>query len=107
MPNSIVARDSALDAACDDTIHDRSIVTDTGWKILLGRALDVFPFVTGDAFGLATEFQEYRQVKASGVTHIRENESPLIESHTHLARVIGRGRPHEDRRGRKCRHWRS
>ena len=63
-----------FDVVLDDTIHDRSIVTDTGWKILLGRGLDIFQFVSGDAFDLATRLQEYRQVKAFGVTYIREAE---------------------------------
>jgi ATP-dependent Lon protease len=62
-----------FDVAFDDTIHDRSIVTDTGWKILLGRGLDIFQYVTGDAFDLATKLQEYRHVKAFGVTYIRED----------------------------------
>jgi ATP-dependent Lon protease len=61
-----------LDVSFDNTIHDRSIVTDTGWKILLGRGLDIFQYVTGDAFDLATKLQEYRHVKAFGVTYIRE-----------------------------------
>ncbi|NEE06406.1 ATP-dependent Lon protease, partial [Streptomyces sp. SID7499] len=60
-----------VDVSFDDTIHDRSIVTDTGWKILLGRGLDIFQFVTGDAFDLATRRQKYRQVKAFSVTYIR------------------------------------
>lgn len=60
-----------FDVSFDATIHDRWIVTDTGWKILLGRGLDIFQFVTGDAFDLATRRQEYRQVKAFGVTYIR------------------------------------
>jgi ATP-dependent Lon protease len=63
-----------FDVSFDDTIHDRSIVTDTGWKILLGRGLDIFQYVTRDAFDLATKLQEYRQVKAFGVTYIRESE---------------------------------
>ncbi|MER7591800.1 BREX system Lon protease-like protein BrxL [Micromonospora sp. NPDC127501] len=61
-----------FDVAFDNTIHDRSIVTDTGWKILLGRGLDIFQYVTGDAFDLATKLQEFRQVKAFGVTYMRE-----------------------------------
>jgi ATP-dependent Lon protease len=61
-----------FDVSFDDTIHDRSIVTDTGWKILLGRGLDIFQYVTGDAFDLATKLQQYRHVKAFGVTYIRE-----------------------------------
>ncbi|MET7363882.1 BREX system Lon protease-like protein BrxL [Streptomyces sp. NPDC005562] len=63
-----------LDVSFSNTIHDRSIVTDTGWKVLLGRGLDIFQYVTGDAFDLATRLQEYRQVKAFGVTYIRDNE---------------------------------
>ncbi len=63
-----------VDIKFDDTIHDRSIVADTGWKILLGRGLDIFQFVTGDVFDLASKLQEYRQVKAFSVTYIREGE---------------------------------
>lgn len=61
-----------FDVTFDDTIHDRSIVTDNGWRILLGRGLDIYQYVTGDAFDLATRLQEYRQVKAFGVTYIRD-----------------------------------
>jgi ATP-dependent Lon protease len=61
----------AFDVAFDGSIHDRSIVTDTGWKILLGRGLDIFQYVTGDAFDLASRRQEYRQVKAFGITYMR------------------------------------
>lgn len=62
----------AFDVKFDPTIHDRYIVTDTGWKIVLGRGLDIFQFVTGDAFDLATRLQEFRQVRAFGVTYIRD-----------------------------------
>lgn len=67
-----------FDVSFDNTIHDRSIVTDTGWTILLGRGLDIFQYVTGEAFDLATKLQEYRQVKAFGVTYIREGEQPRL-----------------------------
>ena len=67
-----------FDVSFDDTIHDRSIVTDTGWKILLGRGLDIFQYVTGDAFDLATKLQGYRHVKAFGMTYIREGGRPTI-----------------------------
>lgn len=63
-----------FDVSFSTTIHDRSIVTDTGWKIVLGRGLDIFQYVTGDAFDLATRLQGYRQVKAFGVTYIREGK---------------------------------
>jgi ATP-dependent Lon protease len=61
-----------FDVTFDDTIHDRSIATDTGWKILLGRGLDIFQYVTGDTFDLATKIQAFRQVRAFGVTYIHE-----------------------------------
>jgi ATP-dependent Lon protease len=63
-----------FDVSFDATIHDRSIVTDTGWRINLGRGLDIFQFVTGDTFDLATSLQGYRQVKAFGVTYLRDSE---------------------------------
>ncbi|WP_147917202.1 BREX system Lon protease-like protein BrxL [Ruania zhangjianzhongii] len=64
-----------LDVKFDDTIHDRWIVADTGWRINLGRGLDIFQYVANDAFDLAVKLQKYRQVKAFGVTYIREGEA--------------------------------
>ena len=61
-----------FDIEFNDAIHDRSIVTDSGWKILLGRGLDIFQYVPRDTFDLATTLQQFRQVKAFGVTYIRE-----------------------------------
>jgi ATP-dependent Lon protease len=55
----------------DGAIHDRSIVTDSGWRILLGRGLDIFQYVANDAFDLASRLQEFRQVKAFGITYVR------------------------------------
>ncbi|MCW4354165.1 BREX system Lon protease-like protein BrxL [Hoyosella sp. YIM 151337] len=63
-----------LDVKFDGTIHDRSIVANSGWRINLGRGLDIFQFVANDAFDLAVKLQQYRQVKAFGVTYIREGE---------------------------------
>ena len=54
-------------------IHDRSITTDTGWKILLGRGLDVFQRMSDSPFDLATKYQKYREVKGFGITYIRES----------------------------------
>ena len=64
-----------LDVKFDATIHDRSIVANSGWRINLGRGLDIFQFVANDAFDLAVKLQQYRQVKAFGVTYIREGAS--------------------------------
>jgi ATP-dependent Lon protease len=52
-------------------IHDRSIRTDTGWKILLGRGLDIFQRVPSP-FDLAEKYQERREVRGFGITYIRE-----------------------------------
>ncbi|CUR58071.1 Alkaline phosphatase domain-containing protein [metagenome] len=61
-----------LDVKFDATIHDRSIIANSGWRINLGRGLDIFQFVASDAFDLAVKLQQFRQVKAFGVTYIRE-----------------------------------
>jgi ATP-dependent Lon protease len=54
------------------TIHARHIVTDTGWKILLDRGLDVFQrYEMNDAFDFANRVQRYRAVKAFEVTFLR------------------------------------
>lgn len=55
-----------------ETIHARSIVTDTGWKISLDRGLDIFQqYDMNDTFSLANRMQEYRGCKAFEVTYIR------------------------------------
>lgn len=55
----------------DPSVHDRSIVTDTGWKIILGRGLDFYQYVASDAFDLAARIPSMRQVKAFSVTYLR------------------------------------
>lgn len=59
----------------DETIHDRSIRADNGWKVLLGRGLDIFQKGSGSQFDLGARRQEFRQVVAFGVTYIREGAS--------------------------------
>ena len=59
----------------DETIHDRSIRTDHGWKLLLGRGLDIFQKGSGSQFDLGSRRQEFRQVFAFGITYIRETET--------------------------------
>ncbi|UQS22887.1 BREX system Lon protease-like protein BrxL [Amycolatopsis thermalba] len=54
------------------SIHDRSISTDTGWRILLGRGLDIFQRMSDSPFDLATRYQKYRGLKAFGITYLRE-----------------------------------
>ena len=52
-------------------IHDRSITTDTGWRILLGRGLDIYqPCERNDAFVFATRIPSQRNCKAFTVTYL-------------------------------------
>ena len=53
-------------------IHDRSITTETGWRIVLGRGLDIFQRLNDSPFDLATKYQKYREVKRFGITYLRE-----------------------------------
>ncbi|MBO0982099.1 BREX system Lon protease-like protein BrxL [Microbacterium sp. SD291] len=61
-----------VDVGKDPGGHDRWIRTDTGWRINLGRGLDIFQKADGGWFDFGTTRQEFRQVKAFGVTYIRE-----------------------------------
>lgn len=61
----------------DETIHDRSIRADNGWKILLGRGLDIFQKGSGSQFDIGSRRQEFRQVVAFGLTYIRDSAPAL------------------------------
>ena len=55
-----------------ETIHARSIVTDTGWKISLDRGLDIYQqYDMNNAFSLTNRLQQYRGCKGFEVTYIR------------------------------------
>lgn len=62
-----------LDVAKDPGGHDRWIRTDNGWRINLGRGLDIFQKSDGGWFDFGSSRQEFRQVRAFGVTYIRED----------------------------------
>lgn len=61
-----------VNTAKDPGGHDRWIRTDTGWRINLGRGLDIFQKSDGGWFNFGSSRQEFRQVRAFGVTYIRE-----------------------------------
>jgi ATP-dependent Lon protease len=61
-----------VNVAKDPGGHDRWIRTDTGWRINLGRGLDIFQKSDGGWFDFGTSRQEFRQVRAFGVTYLRE-----------------------------------
>ncbi|MCP4167885.1 MAG: BREX system Lon protease-like protein BrxL [Chloroflexi bacterium] len=53
-------------------IHARHIVTDTDWKILLDRGLDIFQrYEMNDAFAFSNRLQQYRACKGFDVTFLR------------------------------------
>jgi ATP-dependent Lon protease len=54
-----------------DTLHARSITTDTGWKISLDRGLDIFLRYEINAFSLVSSVQEERMIRSFEVTYIR------------------------------------
>ena len=56
----------------DQGLHARHIVTDTGWKILLDRGLDIFQrYEMNDAFSFANKLQQHRPCKAFEVTYLK------------------------------------
>jgi ATP-dependent Lon protease len=57
----------------DENAHDRSIEPNNGWKIILGRGLDIFQ-KTGGWYDIAEYYQEKRQCKACEVTILRDFE---------------------------------
>lgn len=73
-------REAALVAGIDfswefdptGTIHARHIVTDTGWKIILDRGLDIFQqYEMNDTFNLSNRMQQFRSCKAFEATYLR------------------------------------
>lgn len=56
------------------TAHARDIVTDTGWKVVLDRGLDIFqPPIKTEGFSLGDRLQEHRMLKNFYVTYVRPN----------------------------------
>jgi ATP-dependent Lon protease len=54
------------------TKHDRDITTDTGWKLVLSRGLDVFQrYELNEAFNFSNRLQQHRQCKEFNVTYVR------------------------------------
>lgn len=56
-----------------DTGHDRSIVTDTGWRVTLGRGLDIYQrYSDNDWLNPLTRQQKLRRVKEFSVVYQRK-----------------------------------
>lgn len=59
-----------FDYILDSSIHDRWIEADTGWRIILGRGLDIFQ-KPDDKFTLGFMDQTKRKCKATTITYTR------------------------------------
>lgn len=54
------------------TAHARDVVTDTGWKIVLDRGLDIFQApIRREGFNLGDRLQEHRMAKGFYLTYVR------------------------------------
>ena len=53
--------------------HARSITTDTGWKIIIDRGLDIFQKYESGPFSLEQAIQEARLTRGAEVTYIKES----------------------------------
>ena len=63
-----------VNLAKDPGGHDRWIRTNTGWRINLGRGLDIFQKSESGWFDFGGSRQEFRQVRAFGITYMRDAE---------------------------------
>ena len=60
-----------------NTLHARHIITDTGWKIMLDRGLDIFQlYDMNQAFSINNRMQKYRSCKAFEITYLKEQAKP-------------------------------
>ena len=57
----------------EENLHDRRIETDTGWRITLGRGLDIFQ-KPDDRFTLGFMDQTKRKCKATSIVYTRARE---------------------------------
>lgn len=64
------------------TVHARDIVTDTGWKIVLDRGLDIFQApIRREGFSLGDRLQEHRMAKPFYVTYVRQDADQPFAGH--------------------------
>jgi len=73
LKNSLVEDNVSFDYSFDNDRHDRYIETDTGWRIILGRGLDIFQKPEGK-FTLGFIDQTKRRCKATTITYIRNDK---------------------------------
>ncbi len=57
------------------SFHARSIATDTGWKILIDRGLDMFERFETGPFSLAQALQDARFARRTEITYLRSDKT--------------------------------
>jgi len=65
----------------DDTVHDRSIVTDTHWTIILGKGLDFFRRSSASQFDMASRHQEFRKTSDFNIIYLRTAPEATPDAH--------------------------
>lgn len=68
--DSLASMDIIFSYEFDENIHDRSIQLNNGWKIVLGRGLDIWQ-KTGGWYDISEYIQERRLCKACEITFLR------------------------------------
>lgn len=58
-----------MDVRFDESIHDRRIETDHGWRIDLGKGLDIWEKPSDNQFDFARGRQEFRQIRHAFSVH--------------------------------------
>jgi len=71
LQNSLAASNVKFTYSFDRSLHDRWIETDTGWRINLGRGLDIFQKPEG-RFTLGFVDQASRRCRATTITFVRQ-----------------------------------
>ncbi|WP_235681130.1 MIT C-terminal domain-containing protein [Tomitella gaofuii] len=67
--------EGGVEFTCDfaDGLHDRQITADTGWRIQLGRGLDIFqPFTSANRYDIRVRRQDWRRTKSCTITSLKE-----------------------------------
>ncbi|THV60836.1 BREX system Lon protease-like protein BrxL [Flagellimonas alvinocaridis] len=70
MRYSLESMDILFSYEFDENIHDRSIVMNNGWKVVLGRGLDIWQ-KTGGWYDINEYVQEKRLCKACEITYLK------------------------------------
>lgn len=71
LTESLIDQDIDFTFSYNETIHDRYISLDTGWKIILGRGLDIWQKVFS-RYDLSEHYQNSRLCKEFSMTIIKE-----------------------------------